>query len=33
LDSLDLAGFKRANSWETVRAKFVEALQDLKFQH
>jgi glycosyltransferase involved in cell wall biosynthesis len=33
LDSLDLAGFKWANSWETVRAKFVEALQDLKLEH
>ena len=31
LDRLDLVGFKEANSWEAVRAKFVGALEEMKF--
>ena len=30
LDQLALAGFKQANSWASVRAKFLRALEDLK---
>ena len=30
LDKLDLAQFKRDNSWETTQAKFLAALDQLK---